>query len=119
MALPAAEVGLASVLKTAGALFLILAILFIGFWFLRKYGPALGVGGVKKAGLELIGQLPLGPKRGLAVVRFEGRTLVLGVTEHQINLVAELPENGLAKDTETDAQDFAKCMEDEQAGPDS
>ncbi len=121
---------MASVFKTAGALFFILAIIFIGVWALKRYGPAIGMGGLKNAGLELLGQLPLGPKRGLAVVRFQDRTLVLGVTEHQINLVAEMDSDqtqgdsslnsggGLGGDKDV-ATTFSKFMEEKQSGSDS
>ena len=34
-------------------------------------------------------QMPLGPKKGLMVVRFLNKRLLLGVTEHQISLITE------------------------------
>lgn len=90
--LPGAELGFSSLLKTGSALFFILAMIFFGFWIIRRYGDKFGVGGLKRAGMEILGQLPLGPKRHLTVVRYRGRLLVLGVTEHSVNLVTEIRE---------------------------
>ncbi len=84
--------GYSMVFQMAGGLFLVLALLLLASYFLRRYGHKLGVGANRRTGLELLGQLPLGPRRGVAVVRYLDRVLVLGVTEHQVNLLTETIE---------------------------
>ena len=77
-------------MSTAGALFLILALLFVGFYMLKRFGPKTGIGVFKRGDLKLEGQLSLGPKKSVVVVRFLNKVLVLGVTESQVNLITEM-----------------------------
>ena len=102
------DLGYSVVFQMAGALFLVLALLLLASYFLRRYGPRLGVGGNRRSGLELMGQLPLGPRRGVAVVRFLDRVLVLGVTEHQVNLLTELIEE---KEPVSGKDEFADVLD--------
>ncbi|WP_237559930.1 flagellar biosynthetic protein FliO [Desulfohalovibrio reitneri] len=87
-----------SMFTVIASLLLLLAVLFAGFWLLRKFGHKAGLnlgGGSGKGGLKLVAQMPLGPKRSVVVVRFLNREMVLGVTEHSINLLTELEhDNG-------------------------
>lgn len=72
-----------------GALFLILGILFVAYYLLRKFG---GPGLARARGLyapSLLSRLMLGPRQSLAVVRVLGKMLVLGVTESRITLLSE------------------------------
>jgi len=41
--------------------------------------------------IELLSARPLGPKRILQVIRVQGKTLLLGVTEHSIHTLAQWP----------------------------
>jgi len=45
--------------------------------------------------MRLLGQYPLGPKRILALVKVGSRTLLLGVTEANINLLTEVQDQDL------------------------
>jgi len=72
------------------ALLLVLGIILVGFYILKKYGIKWGIRGRGKPGVvSFVGHLSLGPKQGVAVVQFAGKLLVLGVTEHSINLLTE------------------------------
>jgi flagellar protein FliO/FliZ len=85
---------LGSALSMGAALCLILALIFLGYWLIRRFGPtALGRGRGGEAP-ALLGRLLLGHRQSVAVVRVSGKTLVLGVTEHQVNLLTEVPGNG-------------------------
>ena len=75
------------------ALCLILALIFLGYWLLKRYGPtALARGRGRGDAPALLGRLFLGNRQSVAVVRVAGKTLVLGVTEHQVNLLTEAGE---------------------------
>lgn len=102
------DLGYSVVFQMAGALFLVLALLLLASYFLRRYGHKIGVGASRRTGLELVGQLPLGPRRGVAVVRFLDRVLVLGVTEHQVNLLTELIEE---KEPVSGKDEFADVLD--------
>ena len=82
------DVGLAG-LKMAAALFIILALIFIGFYLLRRFGAKAGLsfGGGK---MNVVASLGLGPKKSVVVVRFLNKYLVLGITETQINKLMEM-----------------------------
>lgn len=78
--------------QAIGVLFLLLAALWAGVWLLRKYSkfnfiPKPGM--LPRDALRLEAQLPLGPRKGLMVVRFLNKRLLLGVTDHQITLLTE------------------------------
>ncbi len=86
-----------------GTLLILLALLWGLVWALRKSGrfnfiPRPGM--FPRDGLRIEAQLPLGPRKGLTVVRFLNKRLLLGVTEQNITLLQEIED----KDDSTDFQ---------------
>ncbi|GAU08380.1 flagellar biosynthetic protein FliO [Desulfoplanes formicivorans] len=77
-------------LHMLGWLCVILALVFVVLYLLKRFGPQAGLsmGGGKS--VKILGQVSLGPKKHLVVVRFLNKILVLGVTDTQINLVTEM-----------------------------
>lgn len=78
--------------QAIGLLCLLLAILWFAVWMIRKYGKFNFLprpGSLPKDSLVMEAQMPLGPKKGLMVIRFLDRRLLLGVTEHNITLLTE------------------------------
>lgn len=95
--------------QALGILCLLLAALWFAVWCIRRYGKLNFIprpGSLPKDALIMEAQMPLGPKKGLMVVRFLNRRLLLGVTEHQISLITE--ENA---DNERPANKFQGIME--------
>lgn len=94
-AAPLADPGLASAAVRMGlALLLILAVILVGFWILRRFGPKIGIGPAGRGGmLRMMAQLALGPRKSVVVVRFLNKDLVLGVTEQNITLLTEVPSH--------------------------
>lgn len=62
--------------------------LFALAWAARKYGPYARV--KRSMGLDVVGQIPVGAKAHLSLVRVGRSILVLGVTQNQVSLVKEL-----------------------------
>jgi len=89
MQLPAVDSGTA-VLTTAGYLFLLLGVIFLAYWLLKRYGVPGALSGGADAP-RLISRLMLGNRQSVAVVRFRDKDMVLGVTEDRITLLAEDP----------------------------
>lgn len=85
---PEAGLGLAS-LKMAGAMLLLLALLFLGLALLKRYGLAARFQGRAGSALRIEERAMLGPRKQLLVVRFLNKRLLLGVTDNGINLIAE------------------------------
>lgn len=81
--------------KAIGMLFLVLALLWYIVWYLKRKGalPGVSQGSLPKGALRIEGSLPVGPRKGLLVVRFLNQRLLLGVTDHQITLITELRDN--------------------------
>lgn len=78
--------------QALGFLCLLLAILWLAVWLIRRYGRFNFLprpGALPKDALVMEAQMPIGPKKGLMVVRFMDRRLLLGVTERQITLLTE------------------------------
>lgn len=90
------------ILSTLGYLCLVIAILLFLYWALKRFGP-LGVGSVgnNPHNPKLLGRLFLGNRQSIAVVKIQSKTLVLGVTEHQITLLDNAQDESLLTPEET------------------
>lgn len=87
-------------LQALGILGVLLGALWFGVWALRKYGKFNFMprpGALPKGALLMEAQLPLGPRKGLMVVRFLNRRLLLGVTDQQITLLTEEDATNVSK----------------------
>jgi flagellar biosynthetic protein FliO len=62
--------------------------LFALAWAARKYGPYAKV--KRSMGLDVVSQIPVGPKAHLSLVRVGRSILVLGVTQNQVSFIKEL-----------------------------
>ncbi len=99
-------------IQAIGTLLLLLAVLWGIVWVVRKYGRFNFLpkpGAFPRDGLRIESQLPLGPRKGLMVVRFLNNRLLLGVTDHQITLLKETADD----DTEK-SLDFKELMDEAQ-----
>lgn len=80
-------------IQAVGVLFLLVGLLWLALWAVRRHGglfrAVTGAGGFSRDDLRLEAQLPLGPRKGLMVVRFLNRRLLLGVTDQRITLLTE------------------------------
>ncbi|MBX5465630.1 MAG: flagellar biosynthetic protein FliO [Clostridia bacterium] len=80
---------LGEVLRVLAGLLAFLAVVALAYF------ASLGVGrlGAGAGGpLRIVGQLPLGPRRGLALVRMGDELLLLGVTDRQVTLLERVDE---------------------------
>ena len=75
--------------KTVLGLALVLVVLGGVYWFVRKYAsnktPQTGLMQIK-----VIAQHYLGPKKSIAVIRVAGESMIVGITDNQINLIKSL-----------------------------
>lgn len=96
--------------QVAGVLCLLLALIFVGFWVLKRFGKRMGLGVFGTGALRIEGTMSLGPKKNIVVVRFLNKRMVLGVTDASINLLTEMDTGD-----DTDRKDFDKALEDARA----
>lgn len=108
--------------QALGILCILLAALWFAVWLIRRYGKFNFLprpGALPRDALVMEAQLPLGPRKGLMVVRFLNRRLLLGVTEHQISLLTEdKAQNGRQLNNFQDIMDNARNA-DSASGVDS
>lgn len=79
-------------LQALGIMCILMAGLWFAVWAIRRYGKFNFLprpGSLPKDSLVMEAQMPLGPRKGLMVVRFMNRRLLLGVTDQQISLLTE------------------------------
>ncbi len=85
-------------LRTSGALLLIVGLILAGAWWVRRYGARFGQGRRDAPALEVLTTVTLGERRSLSVVRFDNATLLIGATAQGITLLATRP----AEDTQAE-----------------
>jgi flagellar protein FliO/FliZ len=73
----------------AGGLFLVLALLFLVLFLLKRYGHKVGLTRQFPSGLKILGQISLGPRKSIFVVQYLNKVMVLGVTDSSITLLTE------------------------------
>ena len=77
-----------SLLRVAGALLLVLAAILAAGWFSRRMH---GVGTARHSALEVIAQLPLGPRERAVLVRVGSQQVLLGVASGNVRALHVLP----------------------------
>ena len=100
----------ATMLKTAGGLALIIGLILVAVWFLRRFG---GAGNYRGAGsiIRTLDTKMLGPRKYVTLLEIGSRTLALGVTEQSISLLAEMAEGEIpAREKATAAPGFADIL---------
>ncbi|MEZ0575694.1 flagellar biosynthetic protein FliO [Halodesulfovibrio aestuarii] len=104
-------VGWGSYIQAIGILLLLLGGLYGLLWFVKKVGMNKGFRGKKggKLTLDIEERFHLAPKKQLVVVRFLNKRLLLGVTDHQINLLSETETEDDSSDS-SDTKEFKKIM---------
>ena len=78
-----------SYFQALAVLFLLVALLWAAVWYLKNKGALRLLSA--QGDLAVENRLPLGPKKSLVVVRFLNKRMLLGVTDHQITMLTELP----------------------------
>ena len=69
--------------------------LFALAWAAKKYGPYARV--KKTIGLDILGQVPVGPRAHLTMVRVGRSILLLGVTQNTVSLIKDLEQGDFEK----------------------
>ncbi len=88
---------IAAVARMAGALALVVGLLLLLIYILKKSGLAQGVkgGGTR---IKIIETRMVAPKKYIAIAAVAGKYMALGITEHNINLLTHLKAEELNGD---------------------
>ncbi len=110
-----------SFLKVVGGLGLVLCLIVLGTFGIRKLAPQYFAKTAPERGLRLLETLPMGDRRSIAVIEIGERRLLIGNTPNQITLLAALGEESplhAANDTAAlAAPAFKNLYEFEKNGP--
>lgn len=79
------------IIKSIGALVLVIGLLFFGTWTLKKlgFGGKSGKGAADEVNLSVLSTLTLGNGRTISTIRFGERVLLVGSTTQNFTLLAE------------------------------
>lgn len=95
-----------------GALLLVLGLLWLVVWALRKRGALPGMARLGRNSFKVEASLPLGPKKNLVLVRFLNSRFLLGVTDHQITLIKEVEgQDAHGKPNTDNASSFSELLQ--------
>lgn len=81
-------------LLAARVLLALAAVVGAIFWLNRRVGAKVGKGNTS---LTLVSRRSLGQKASVAVVDFDGRRLLLGVTDAAVNVLSDVPQPAAAQ----------------------
>lgn len=76
-------------MTTAGYLFLLLGVIYLAYYLLKRFGIQGMIGATGSNAPQLVSRLMLNNRQSVAVVRYKDKDLVLGVTEERITLLTE------------------------------
>jgi flagellar protein FliO/FliZ len=80
------------VLRTIGGLGLVLCLIAGGYFVAKKIAPRYFAKSASEKNLKIIETLSMGDKRSISMIEVGNNRFLVGVTPHQINLLAALPE---------------------------
>jgi flagellar biosynthetic protein FliO len=87
----AGESGTSLLARTVGGLGLVISLIVLGYVVVRRYGPKYLRRQGAQSALKVIETLPIGEKRSIALIQVEDKRLLIGNTQQQITLLAQLP----------------------------
>lgn len=79
-------------IKAIGSLMVVLGLVLGLSWVVKKYFPNKLMGATGGSHLRLIQNLPMGPNRYISLIEADGKRMLIGVTENQINLIKSLDD---------------------------
>ncbi len=83
------------VIKTLAVLALIVVLIFVLVWAMKKLlGRNLGIAG-EEGWFQILARVPLHQNQSIALVKVVDRVLLLGITDHCITNLGEVPDSPL------------------------
>ena len=84
------DLDLSGIARLVGALALIVGLMYLLVYLLRRFLPGAARASAERVDLYLISQMAVGTRQKIAIVRVQDRTLVVGIGEDSITLLTEL-----------------------------
>jgi flagellar biosynthetic protein FliO len=84
-------------LRVIGSVAFVIGLLYVGMHVMRAVSRRGGRGGVRDDAISVLHKRHIAPKKAIYVVKVANRAMVVGVTDSQINHLADLSEEELAE----------------------
>ncbi|MBE8953861.1 MAG: flagellar biosynthetic protein FliO [Quinella sp. 1Q7] len=86
------------------SLLVVFAVVLVMAYFAARFiGGRFNAARISASGGRILENLPLGPNRSVCTVEMAGRVFLLGVTDHNINLLGEITDKDLIEHLHTQA----------------
>ncbi|OIN98940.1 MAG: flagellar biosynthetic protein FliO [Desulfovibrionaceae bacterium CG1_02_65_16] len=105
------------IVKMVVALACIVGLIFGVVLVLKRVMPGAARSAADRVDLQILGQLSLGSRQRVCVLRVLDRTLLVGITEGSINTLAELSSQSPAQKEADDPKIFADLLSWRKDGP--
>jgi flagellar biosynthetic protein FliO len=81
--------------KIIGSVVLVVGLLYAAMYAVKRFGPGLKLGGIKENAISVMYKRHIAPKKAIYILKIGQRSMVVGVTDSQINHLADLTEEDL------------------------
>lgn len=98
------------IVKMVVALACIVGLIFAVVYVLKRVMPGAVRSAADRVDLQVLGQLSVGSRQRVCVLRVQDRTLLVGITEGSINTLAELTTPSAAQKEADDPKIFADLL---------
>ena len=96
------------------SLFAVFAVVLVMAYFAARFiGGRFNAARMSASGGRILENLPLGPNRSVCTVEMGGRVFLLGVTDHNINLLGEITDKDLIEHLHAQALDTGDLFSQE------
>lgn len=82
----------AMTMKVIGSVALVIGLLYGAVYAMKRFGPGSGARGVRENAIAVVHKRHIAPKKAIYILKIGRRSMVLGVTDSQINHLADLTE---------------------------
>jgi flagellar biogenesis protein FliO len=77
-----------------------LAVCFLAYFLLKVFGKYLGQlpgAGTKKKMINIVDKTLVAPNKQICIVEVPGKTILIGITDNEINMLCELDDNAVTE----------------------
>jgi flagellar biosynthetic protein FliO len=82
-------------MKIIGSVVLVVGLLYAAMYAMKRFGPGLKPGGIRENAISVMHKRHIAPKKAIYILKIGQRSMVVGVTDSQINHLADLTEEDL------------------------
>ena len=100
-------------LRVIGSVALLVGILYFGMHVMKSFSGKTNAGGLRSDAISVLQKRHIAPKKAIYIVQVGDRAMVIGVTDSQINHLADLTEEELQNikaDASEQPKDFKKHL---------